>query len=325
MRRLTIPILALVGVILVIFMVFWGMRKVTPAQPASQPAKIPFSHFVSGAGIIESASEDVWIATPVSGVIEEVCVKVGDRVEAGELLFTIDDAVEQSRLLLRRAALGVAKAQLIEAESEVADRARQYELASQVSDKRAISQEEIDKRWHALQHAEAKRETARAEMARVRAEIEATETEIREHSVCSPIHGQVLQVNIHSGEYAMAGISNEPLILLGDTSVLHVRVDIDENDAWRFNPKGKAVAVLRGNAEVQFPLHFVRVEPYVLPKRSLTGETTERVDTRVLQVIYRFDPDHLPVYVGQQVDVSIATKAEGDEDFSQMRASSSSR
>jgi len=44
----------------------------------------------------------------------------------------------------------------------------------------------------------------------------------------------------------------------------------------------------------------------VLPKRSLTGDTTERVDTRVLQAIYEFAPSEFPAFVGQQVDVFIA-------------------
>jgi HlyD family secretion protein len=49
------------------------------------------------------------------------------------------------------------------------------------------------------------------------------------------------------------------------------------------------------------------VEPYVTPKTSLTGSSTERVDTRVLQVIYSFDRNALPAYVGQQMDVFIET------------------
>ena len=49
----------------------------------------------------------------------------------------------------------------------------------------------------------------------------------------------------------------------------------------------------------------MRFEPYVVPKRSLTGESTERVDTRVLQVIYAFDRGTMPVYVGQQMDVYV--------------------
>jgi hypothetical protein len=63
--------------------------------------------------------------------------------------------------------------------------------------------------------------------------------------------------------------------------------------------------VVRGNRDIRFPLAFVRIEPYVLAKRSLTGDIAERVDTRVLELVYSFDPDGLPVYIGQQVDVFI--------------------
>ena len=47
------------------------------------------------------------------------------------------------------------------------------------------------------------------------------------------------------------------------------------------------------------------MEPYVVPKKSLTGDSNERVDTRVLQALYRFDRKQLPIYVGQQMDVFI--------------------
>jgi hypothetical protein len=43
----------------------------------------------------------------------------------------------------------------------------------------------------------------------------------------------------------------------------------------------------------------------VIPKASLTGQSTERTDTRVLQVIYSFNRAALPVYVGQQMDAYI--------------------
>src|SRR6185436_8548510 len=104
---------------------------------------------------------------------------------------------------------------------------------------------------------------------------------------------------------AQAGPLGTPLIVLGDTRRMHVRVDVDENDAWRIRPDAAAEASLRGNSSLKTPLTFVRIEPYVIPKRSLTGESTERVDTRVLQVLYKFPRAALPVYVGQQMDVFI--------------------
>jgi hypothetical protein len=90
---------------------------------------------------------------------------------------------------------------------------------------------------------------------------------------------------------------------------LHVRVDIDENDAWRFDKKTKAVAYLRGNRDFKVDLELAYLEPFVIPKKSLTGDSTERVDTRVLQALYRFDRKQLPIYIGQQMDVFIETQA----------------
>jgi HlyD family secretion protein len=86
---------------------------------------------------------------------------------------------------------------------------------------------------------------------------------------------------------------------------LHVRIDIDEHDIPRFRPGLPAKASLRGHSESAYPLNFVRVEPYVIPKKSLTGDNSERVDTRVLQVIYSLDTSDKPIYVGHQLDVFI--------------------
>jgi hypothetical protein len=100
-------------------------------------------------------------------------------------------------------------------------------------------------------------------------------------------------------------------MLIGDVHKLVVRTDIDENDAWRVPRNaegGRAVAFLRGNREIGCDLKFYRVEPYVIPKKSLTGDSTERVDTRVLQVLYTFEPGDKPIYLGQQMDVFVETK-----------------
>jgi hypothetical protein len=63
--------------------------------------------------------------------------------------------------------------------------------------------------------------------------------------------------------------------------------------------------VVRGATRQRYNLKFVRVEPYVIPKKSLTGNNSEPVDTRVLQVIYSFVPGDRPVYVGRQLDLFI--------------------
>ena len=81
-------------------------------------------------------------------------------------------------------------------------------------------------------------------------------------------------------------------------------MDVDERGLPRFRPAANAVAYPRGETSQQLRLRFVRLEPLAIPKKALTGDNTERVDTRVLQVIYAIEPSR-EVYVGQQVDVFI--------------------
>ncbi|NHZ48320.1 HlyD family efflux transporter periplasmic adaptor subunit, partial [Nitratidesulfovibrio liaohensis] len=145
--------------------------------------------------------------------------------------------------------------------------------------------------------------SATADAAQAEAAARAMEVDLERLCVRAPMDATVLQVNVSEGEYATAGVLSTPLVMLGDVSRLHVRVDIDENIAWRYRAGMPATVFLRGNRDFSAPLRFVRVEPYVLPKTSLTGDTTERVDIRVLQVLYAFDAKDMPAYVGQQVDV----------------------
>jgi hypothetical protein len=112
----------------------------------------------------------------------------------------------------------------------------------------------------------------------------------------------VLQVDVRPGEFAGTP-PDRRLMMLGSTDSLHVRVDIDEQDIGRYRAGIPGVAMPRGFPDLKYELRFKRIEPFVVPKRSLTGDNTERVDTRVLQVIYEVVKNEPPLYVGQQVDV----------------------
>src|SRR5216683_198546 len=144
-----------------------------------------------------------------------------------------------------------------------------------------------------------------AGLASATAQVEQINIEIERRTIRAPVTGRILQIKTRLGEFAQSGALTTPLMLLGDDSRLHLRVDIDENDAWRVQSSANATAFVRSNPTLETPLRFERVEPFVIPKASLTGQSTERTDTRVLQVIYSFDRAALPVYVGQQMDAYI--------------------
>ncbi|MCU0734617.1 MAG: biotin/lipoyl-binding protein [Methylotetracoccus sp.] len=303
--RYLLPLISLAGFLFALYTVAAGNEPVPVAEPVAMPAQAPFETFIAGAGLVEAKSENIAVGTPLSGVVKRLLVKVGDRVKLGQVLFELDDREFLAEERVRRAAVAKARAGVVQAEASVRDVATLLRLAESVDDRRAISVEELERRRNALAIAKAALEGARAQVEQAEAELNTTLTTLERLKIRAPVPGEALQVNVHVGEFAAAGVLAAPLILLGNLEELHIRVDIDENDAWRFRRDANAVAFLRGNAAFRTDLTLAWVEPYIVPKRSLTGDSTERVDTRVLQVLYSFDPAKLPVYVGQQMDVFI--------------------
>lgn len=258
---------------------------------------------------------------------------------------TLASARAQEKKLLdapRPEELPPLRAKLAEANASLDDKVKLYERARRAALSSVVSEEELVSKQMAVEVGRAQLAKAEGDLAltaagawqadkavadaavkQARAQLAQTETELERLKVTAPrvrhpaasrgpkpaadsgaVEFKVLQVNVRPGEY-VATPSGQALVVLGHVGKLHVRVDIDENDIGRFRPGIAGTANPRGNPAQRFPLQFVRVEPYVIPKRSLTGGNTERVDTRVLQVIYAIDAPNPPLYVGQQLDVSL--------------------
>ncbi|MFO1153562.1 MAG: efflux RND transporter periplasmic adaptor subunit [Rhodospirillales bacterium] len=305
LRKFLLPLLALIGAISVFVLANRSNQPTPPPQMVVEPAVASFPAYVAGSGIIEASTRNIAISTPVGGVVTRIYVRVGSVVKASDPLFRLDDRDLAAQLQTRRANAAAAKARVPEAEATLGDVRVQLRLAESITDQRAISAEDLSKRRYAVQLAQARLKTAAADAANAAAEVAETETNLDRLTVRAPIDGQVLQVNIRLGEYAQTGVLDTPLMMMGSVDRLNIRVDIDENDAWRFQPGAPARAYLRGNRDLAVDLRFEYVEPYVVPKRSLTGASSERVDTRVLQVVYSFENGAIPAYIGQQVDVFV--------------------
>lgn len=306
--KYTLPILAAAGFLFAAYTVVSSNRPIPVAPAVAPPASAPFKSFIAGSGIVEAKSQNIAIGTPLSGIVKTVAVKVGDKVIAGAPLFYLDDRDTRAELAVKLADLAKAQAGVNEAKASLKDTQSLRNLAEAVTDRRAISSEELLRRRNALLISSTKLGSAEALVQQAEAALTTTQTTLARLTVQAPVDGEVLQVNIRPGEFAQAGALNTPLLVLGNMDQLHVRVDIDENDAWRFDKNSKAIAFLRGNRNFKTDLIPAYVEPYVVPKKSLTGDSTEQVDTRVLQALYSFDRNQLPVYVGQQMDVFIEAK-----------------
>lgn len=260
------------------------------------------------------------------------------RAQAAKAQADVADAqVARLEADTRPEVVAVKKASLAVAEAQLADAKDQLATLAAVADQRAVPRQDVDRKRFAvataqavvgtaradlalleantwtldLAVAKAQAQSARAQAAAAAADADAARIELERLRVTAPTDAQVMRVNVRPGEFAPVAPAlsvSSALLVLGRTDTLHVRVDIDENDAWRVQAGAKARAFARGNRELGAELAFVRIEPLIVPKKSLTGDSTERVDTRVLQAIFSFKPEGKPLYVGQQMDVYIEAK-----------------
>ena len=297
-KNYLLPLLAVIGVVIALVVVEDNSHSITK-RPAMTPApQSPYSSpSIAGTGIVEASTGNIAVGTPVPGIVKEIRVKVGDHVKAGDTLFKLDERDLQAQLLTARAKVKEAEASLQKPKHHL-----QYARQLKQQNPSAISEQALSDL----------RDDATLSMAsheRAKAQLEQIKVELSRRTVRAPVDGQILQLHLRVGEYVDGGGSTTPMLLLGGDSRLSVRVDIDETQGWRFQPGTDAMAFVRSNSNLNIPLRFEYVEPYVIPKTAFNGQNTERTDVRVLQVIYSFDPTALAVYIGQQLDVFIQTAA----------------
>ena len=281
------------------------------------------------------------VAVRVGDTVKEGSVLA--RLKAGELeaevkvneaaLESTQATLSRLRSLPRPEEIPAVEARVAEARALALDQKEQFERNGLLASRGAIGNEELRRKelgflaatsrqraaeadlkllqagaWKSdIQLQEAKVEEARAQLLAARAELDRRTVRAPRVTLPSGTTAEeltVLQVHIRPGEMASA---NTHLMLLGGLRRLHVRVDVDENDIARFKPTLGGEARTRGEPVARFALSFVRVEPYLVPKSSLKGSATERVDSRVLQVIYALPEGASGLFVGQQLDVFLGS------------------
>jgi len=345
LRGLFLPMVALSLLLFSVYHLLFAAETLPKVAPLVEPPHKAAAARICGTGLVEARTENIAVGAAVPGVILEVYVSqgaVGQQIAKHAPLFRVDDRHLRAQLKVHQANLKSAEAELAKLQQQPRDeelppsaakvRAAdanfqklkdQFERSEPLFQRKVIPAEEYTSKKFSLAESEQKLRQAEAEHELLksgawkpdmelayaaidvaRANVQLIETEIERCLVRAPVDGQILKIDVRPGEF-VSSAPGKALILLGDLTQLHLRVDIDEQDIPKFQSAAKATAVSRGATQVSHSLRFVRVEPYVTPKKSLTGDNTERIDTRVLQVLFEINPGPEIVYVGQQMDVFI--------------------
>jgi HlyD family secretion protein len=247
--------------------------------------------------------------------------------------------LQELQSMPRKETLDVAKAQQVLAEANRRTAADEYakQKRSFDTDPRSISRDALDNAYDALKAAEANLQVATRQYELTRAgawvydvnnqqmqynalveAARASSALLDKYTISATVDGPVLAINTSVGAYVSAqGVydtytqSYDPVVVMGTPQdFLAVRCYVDEILVDRLpDPAHMQAQMSVRGTRLTVPLEFVRTQPYVTPKIELSDQRQERVDLRVLPVIFRFRvPAGAHLYPGELVDVYVGAK-----------------
>ena len=147
------------------------------------------------------AADRVRLTTPVSGVVKEVYVQVGQRVKKGDKLLALDDTVFRARVM-------EAEAGLMRVKQEADDADREFKRAEELYDRGVSSTTEFD--TAKLRHARATASSKEAEARLIIAQKNLEDSVLR-----APFDGVVRAREAEPGMYVPTQLNPPTLIILG--------------------------------------------------------------------------------------------------------------
>ena len=325
MRNKLLIALAIIGILVGLVSAYIFAIKQKPQPPAFTPASNPYEKGIYANGIIESyqtSGENINIYPEVPGVVSKIFVSEGQHVTAEMPLLMLDDSVQrataeqqEAQAESAKAQIGLAKASLKSLQDTLDKQKKSYDL-----DPKSVSKDTLDSAQNAVEVGRKNLDVTLKQYEAAFKAYQASRVLLSKYVIKAQSDGSVLSINTAVGSYissqgtydSYTGGVDPPIVMgMGNLqNYIGVRCYVDEILISRLPQVSKIHArmSIRGT-NINVPLEYVRAQPYVTPKIELSDQRTERVDVRVLPIIFRFEkPKDISLYPGQLVDVYI-----GDE------------
>lgn len=310
------------------------------SQSAPTAQSSPYS--ATAVGRIDAAGESRQLVAAVDGVIGQLLVARGDRVEAGQPLLKIDCGPRLAEINAR-AAMGqkasaaavtirsgprsqeidIADAQVSAAESALREREQQLATASALIDEGFISKRDLAARTNARDAARAELRSrmeqrdllqsgargseiaeANAAARAAHADVAVAQSLAAQCILKSPVAGHVLQILRWEGEFSGAS-QGTPLIVVGDMTQLIVRAELSEGDAARVRLGQAATVWIDGKPE-KWQGRVTQMAGVMGRRTARSLDPTDRFDRDVREIFIAFDDAPPPALVGLRVTVGLS-------------------
>ena len=317
MRNKIIFILAIIGLLTGLVSAYiFGIEK-KPMPPAFTPASNPYTNGIYAEGIVESYQANganINIYPEVPGTIKQILVSEGEIVKKGTPLILIDDAVQRATCRAAEGAGGVRERKPQKLSGPVGQTKKIIRTGPEIRE-----QERPGQRGKRGQSGKGKyRSNAETVRTRSNAAVQVHHKGAggRRRSCRSMLRSAVtyrrkartIPIRRDSTRHGHGKFAN----IYRRSDVISMKYSYPDCLKRR---KCRRQMFIRGT-NINIPLEYVRVQPYVSPKIELSNQRTERVDVRVLPVIFRFErPKDIDIYPGQLVDVYIGETETRDKKY----------
>ena len=215
------------------------------------------SVILNGIGTLQAVQE-VTVKSEIDGSVQKVHFRDGQRVEEGDLLVSLDAAKLQKRHQARKAALS-------EAEARKENARRTYERQQNLFDKGVGSEQARDEALTAYA-------AARAQVERLKSEIEEIEENLLDTRIRAPFGGILGESHVDSGDVVQAGTALVPLTRNDDLEVVFT---VSEKHISRVNKGQKVSLTVPGYPDRTFSGEITYLNPVIAQStRSLRIKAT---------------------------------------------------
>lgn len=269
-RRLPLTLLALSALIVAAGV---GARQYLSkdAQAGYRTATVEIGNLekmVTAVGSLKP-KEYVDVGTQVSGRVEKIQVRIGDRVNKGDLVAEIDPTVYQSTVRKDRANLDNLKAQLGQQSAELALAQQQLDRNARMLKSNAVSQDTVDQAEAAAKVGEAKVTATKAQIKAAEATLSGDVANLGYTKIYSPMAGTVVSQTTLEGQTVNASQSAPVIVQVAQLDVMTVWAQVAEADVIKIQEDMPAYFTTLGMPDRRWRGKVSQVQPTPTTKNDV--------------------------------------------------------
>ena len=189
------------------------------------------------------------VGVQVSGQLKKIYADIGAEVKKGDLLAEIDPTVYKSQVDVAKARKKTLEAQLVEQEAQVRFQVKLYERNQKLHLSQATSKEVLEESQTALEVAEAKVASIKAQLEEAQSTLAGNEANLSYTKIFAPMDGTVVAQIAREGQTLNANQLAPIVLQLADLNTMTVRAQVAEADVTRLSVGMPVYFTILGNTE----------------------------------------------------------------------------